>query len=138
MTKRKDEYSVVTYEKPEPIGECPAGIKRIEYIGDDVRTGGELNYYFPALTSGVYNNLYGRLMTLLEATTDKDKLKVVKSLFQRELNDWFDNAERAVKEIDADHTEGHGYYYKNVYIYGANGGRAISGDHPDIGGEIEI
>lgn len=134
MTKRKDEYSVVTYEKQEPVGECPAGIKRTEYIGD----GGELNYFFPAVTDSAYNNLYGRLMTLLEATTDKDKLKVVKNLFQREINDWYDNLEKSVKEIDerqkSDTPDGYGYYYKNVYVYPRTMGRAIRGDHPEIDG----
>jgi hypothetical protein len=134
MTKRKDEYSVVTYEKQEPVGECPAGIKRTEYIGD----GGELNYFFPAVTDSAYNNLYGRLMTLLEATTDKDKLKVVKNLFQREINDWYDNLEKSVKEIDerqkSDSPAEYGYYYKNVYVYPRTMGRAIRGDHPEIDG----
>lgn len=132
MTKRKDEYSVVTYEKSDPVGECPAGIKRIEYIGNGEKD--YLRYYFPALTDSAYNNLYGRLMTLLEATSDRDKLKVIKTLFQRELNDWFDNLEKSVKEIDQRDPEeaNHGYYYKNVYVYPRTMGRAIRGDHPEI------
>lgn len=129
MTKRKDEFSVVTYEKDGQLQ--PAGIKYTEYIGetDSVR------YFTPALTSNAYNNLYGRIMTLIEATTDKHKLKSVKALFQRELNDYFDNLEKSVKELDDEnHIEGHGYYFKNVYVYGrgAHGGRIISGDDPEI------
>lgn len=132
MTKRQDELSVVTYEKNGVI--IPAGIKRTEHIGDDVTTGGEIRYFYPAITSSAYNNLYGRIMTLLEATTDNSKLKVVKALFQRELNDYFDNLEKSVKELDDDHIEGHGYYYKNIYVYGngGNGGRIISGDDPEL------
>ena len=40
--------------------------------------------------------------------------------------------EESVKELDDDHIEGHGYYYKNVYVYGHDMGRAIRGDHPEL------
>lgn len=138
MRKQKDELSVVIYEKQEPIGEVPCGIKRVEYIGD----GGKINYYFPALTSSAYNNLYGRIMTLLEATTDHAKLKVVKTLFQRELNDYFDNLEKSVKEVDERNSDDmdprpFGYMYKNVYVYPKGMGRIIRGDDPQLN-EIDI
>lgn len=139
MTKRPDELSVIVH--PNKIAgmndDVPCGVKRTEFIGDNRTTSGEIPYYYPLLTAPAYNNLYGRVMTMLEATTDKDKLKVVKTLFQRELNDWFSDLEKSVKELDADHTEGHGYYYRNVYVYGKMTGRAISGDHPDLS-EIDI
>lgn len=132
MTKRQDELSVVTFQRDNMT--IPAGIKRTEFIGpsDSVR------YFYPAITDAAYNNLYGRIMTLLEATTDQHKLKVVKTLFQRELNDYFDNLEKSVKELDDEtHVDGHGYYYKNVYVYGNGMGRAVRGDHPELN-DIDI
>lgn len=118
----KDKLSIVVYENADR--EYPVGIKQTEQV-----TG--INYFVPAMTSNAYNNLYGRIMTLVEATTDESKIKSVKTLFQRELNDYFESLERNVQEIDKDHTDGRGYYYKNVYVYGNekyNGGRVITGE----------
>ena len=42
----------------------------------------------PVLDSNVVRNLYGRIMTLVEATTDAHKLKPVKDLFGKEINSW--------------------------------------------------
>ena len=124
--KPKDKLSVVTYERNGELK--PAGILNEVFNGYENGQPTYLNYYIPAITSSTYNNLYGRIMTLVEATTDKAKLRSVKTLFQRELNDYFSNLEKNVQEITQDHIDGHGYYYKNLYVYEdlKNGGRVIS------------
>lgn len=93
-----------------------------------------LTYFTPGITSSAYNNLYGRIMTLVEAVTEDSKIRSVKQLFKRELNDYFENLERNVKELDQDHIAGHGYYYKNVYVYDNQDfpGRIIESDSPKI------
>lgn len=42
----------------------------------------------PVLNIDLVNNLYGRMMTLLEATTDKERLSSVKSVFGKEIKQW--------------------------------------------------
>lgn len=42
----------------------------------------------PIFNSSVTRNLYGRMMTLLEATCETHKLSAVKDLFGKELREW--------------------------------------------------
>ena len=46
----------------------------------------------------VRNNLYGRVMTLVEATTDPVRLKAVKDVFDKELRSWSDDVYRSARE----------------------------------------
>lgn len=126
----KDKLSLVAFEKDGK--QYPAGIKESVFNGLDNGKSIYINYFIPAITTAAYNNLYGRMMTLVEATTEKSKLKSVKSLFQRELNEYFSQLEKSVEELDKDHIKGHGYYYKNVYVYGKNSSRIISDDNTDL------
>lgn len=53
----------------------------------------------PVFNGSLYSNLYGRVMTLIEATTDAYKLKAVKDLFSKELNDWSNDVFQSAREI---------------------------------------
>lgn len=60
---------------------------------------GEGRVIDPVFNSSVTRNLFGRIMTLVEATTDQHKLKAVKDLFARELGDWESEVYSSVREI---------------------------------------
>jgi len=53
----------------------------------------------PVLNYSVYNNLFGRIMTLVEATTDASKLKPVKDLFTKELASWNSDVYNSAREL---------------------------------------
>lgn len=53
----------------------------------------------PILSDSVFNNLYGRMLTLVEATTDPSRLKAVKNVFQKELNSWYSDVHESAREI---------------------------------------
>lgn len=53
----------------------------------------------PVFNSAIYGNLFGRLMTLVEATTDAYKLKAVKDLFSKELQTWSNDVYQSAREI---------------------------------------
>ena len=70
----------------------PAAIK----VGYDngVQVGGMLGSY-PVWDGQSHNNLYARVMTLLEATVENpERLKAIKTLFQKELGDFTDQMNR--------------------------------------------
>lgn len=62
----------------------------------------------PIFNYQVTSNLFGRIMTLVEATCETHKLKSVKDLFGRELRDWEDYVYKSAREIaesgNRDHT----------------------------------
>jgi hypothetical protein len=53
----------------------------------------------PIFNSNVTRNLYGRVMTLVEATTESYKLKAVKDLFGKELGLWERDVYESAYEI---------------------------------------
>lgn len=53
----------------------------------------------PVLNSSVTKNLYGRIMTLVEATTDTSKLKAVKDLFSKELLSWQNDVYSSARQL---------------------------------------
>lgn len=53
----------------------------------------------PIFTFHVTRNLYGRMMTLIEATTDSDKLKAVKDVFSKELRAWENDVYQSARDI---------------------------------------
>jgi hypothetical protein len=65
------------------------------------------------LTDKIIKNLYGRIITLVEATTEAYKLKAVKDLFGKEIRDWstdvygsiYDNGLIINAEMALDHFE---------------------------------
>lgn len=53
----------------------------------------------PVFNNHVTRNLYGRVMTLVEATSDTHKLKAVKDLFSKELTSWENDVYRSARQI---------------------------------------
>ena len=53
----------------------------------------------PVLNHAPYNNLYGRVMTLIEATTDPSRLEAVKNVFSKELLAWFNDVKNDSNDI---------------------------------------
>lgn len=62
----------------------------------------------PVFNDKIARNLYGRIMTLVEATTDPVKLKSVKDVFSKELKLWeedvyeeaFEHCQRASADLE--------------------------------------
>ena len=87
----------------------------------DYGTFGETNLVVdPIFNSQTYNNLYGRLMTLVEATTESYKLKSVKDLFSRELNDWSSSIYESARDIATSNLvdSSHSTMNNNIYLSG--------------------
>ncbi len=57
----------------------------------------------PVFTPHVTRNLYGRIMTLVEATSDQAKLKAVKDLFSKELMSWENDVYRSARQFAQGH-----------------------------------
>lgn len=73
-------------ETPADFQVWPVGI-RASY-SDGVQVGGAVGSY-PVWDGQSHNNLYARVMTLLEATVENpERLKAIKTLFQKELGDF--------------------------------------------------
>lgn len=54
----------------------------------------------PVFDSSAHNNLYGRLMTLVEAIIeDKDRQKAVKDLLRKELGSFSDDLHRSLAQV---------------------------------------
>lgn len=53
----------------------------------------------PVFNNSVARNLYGRVMTLVEATSEQHKLKAVKDLFSKELMAWENDVYRSARQI---------------------------------------
>ena len=60
---------------------------------------GESKIVDPIFSSHVTRNLYGRVMTLVEATSEQHKLKAVKDLFSKELMDWENDVYRSATQL---------------------------------------
>lgn len=60
---------------------------------------GEGDWVDPVFTSQVTRNLFGRIMTLLEATTEPSRLKAVKDVFSKELRSWEDEVYSSATDI---------------------------------------
>jgi len=53
----------------------------------------------PILEWQVMSNLTGRILTLVEATTEAHKLKAVKDLFRKELTSWQSDVYQSAREL---------------------------------------
>lgn len=60
---------------------------------------GEGKIVDPIFNSSVTRNLYGRMMTLVEATCETHKLKAVKDLFSKELLAWENDVYSSARQI---------------------------------------
>lgn len=65
----------------------------------DDGTIGDSKVVDPIFNSHVTRNLYGRIMTLVEATCETHKLKAVKDLFSKELMDWESDVYRSARQL---------------------------------------
>lgn len=74
----------------------PVAVVKEAYEEGDVGYGMVVD---PVFNERVTNNLFGRIMTLVEATTDQHKLKAVKDLFARELGDWETEVRGSAREL---------------------------------------
>lgn len=61
-------------------------------------TGAETVAY-PVFTDAIVRNLYGRIMTLVEATTEVPKMKPVKDIFSKELKAWSEDIHKDAAEL---------------------------------------
>lgn len=60
---------------------------------------GESKIVDPIFDHHVTRNLYGRIMTLVEATSETGKLKAVKDLFSKELMAWENDVYRSARQF---------------------------------------
>lgn len=67
----------------------------------------------PIFDYHVTDNLYGRMMTLVEATTETHKLKAVKDLFSKELGAWASDVYDSAREIANGGDSSHNIYTRN-------------------------
>lgn len=76
----------------------PVAVVREAVAAKDSKTG-EGRIIDPVYDAKVYNNLYGRMMTLLEATIEPQRLKAVKDVFSKELWSWNEDVYRSAREV---------------------------------------
>lgn len=74
----------------------PIAVVRDPYEGEESI---EATIVDPVLNGHITRNLFGRVMTLVEATSDQHKLKAIKDLFARELRDWETEVYTSAREI---------------------------------------
>lgn len=68
----------------------------------------------PIFNDSVYNNLFGRIMTLVEATTESYKLKPVRDLFSKELNNWSSYVYSSARQL-ATYEDNNNIVVDNIY-----------------------
>lgn len=83
----------VIREKPD----SPKALLRMSYTVQG-STGTEV-IVDPVFTDEISRNLYGRIMTLVEATTEPSKLKAVKDVFSKELKAWSNDVYEEAREL---------------------------------------
>lgn len=74
----------------------PVAVVRDRYEGEK---SGEGKIVDPIFNRHVTNNLFGRVMTLVEATCEQSKLKAVKDLFAKELGEWESDVYSSAREL---------------------------------------
>lgn len=78
----------------------------------------EGTYVDPVFNDKVARNLYGRMMTLLEATIEPNRVKAVKDVFSKELKSWESDVYESANEMAGYYT-GYDPTYssmsKNIY-----------------------
>lgn len=67
----------------------------------------------PVFDWHITKNLFGRVMTLVEATTDMHKLSAVKDLFAKELRNWEEDVYRSARELADGGDSSSNLYTKN-------------------------
>lgn len=67
----------------------------------------------PVFDWHITRNLFGRVMTLVEATTDVHKLSAVKDLFAKELKNWEEDVYSSARELANGGSSSNNLYTKN-------------------------
>lgn len=80
-------------------GDFPVCIKYIQHTTFNGQAVPDVLVVDPVYTDALGRNLFGRIMTLVEATTDSYKLKAVKDLFGKEIRDWEHAMFNSAREI---------------------------------------
>lgn len=75
----------------------PVAVVRLPEGDDGIA--GEGKVVDPVFDWHVTRNLFGRVMTLVEATTDMHKLEAVKDLFAKELRSWENDVYSSAHEL---------------------------------------
>ena len=107
MSKREIVYSDGSRGEK---GDFPVAVTYVqELINPDGSNSGHI-VVDPIFNGQINANLYGRIMTLVEATTDAYKLKAVKDLFSKELSSWADDVFQSAREITDGNDSSHNLY----------------------------
>lgn len=72
-----------------------------------------VNIVDPIFDWHITRNLYGRIMTLVEATTDMHKLNAVKDIFSKELVAWENDVYNSARELYEGGNSSSNLYTKN-------------------------
>ena len=74
----------------------PVAVVREKYEGENSAEGKIVD---PVFDWHITRNLFGRIMTLVEATSEQHKLKAVKDLFAKELSAWEQDVYESAREL---------------------------------------
>lgn len=105
------EYTVIFSDGSE-TGDFPVAVKSVQVVGTKEEAGNVV--VDPIFDSNVTRNLYGRVMTLVEATTDSYKLQAVKDLFGKELRSWETDVYDSAREITNKCDSSNNIYTRNL------------------------
>lgn len=100
--KRTDNRSIVYSDGSRgEFGDFPVAVSYLQTYSSPGSTDvvGDYLVVDPIFNSAIEKNLYGRIMTLVEATTDSYKLKAVKDLFSKELKEWSSDIYESARDI---------------------------------------
>ncbi len=85
----------------------PVAVVRMPIEGEESMEGKIVD---PVFDWHITKNLFGRVMTLVEATTDMHKLSAVKDLFAKELRNWEEDVYTSARELaDGGHSSANLY-----------------------------
>lgn len=88
----------------------PVAVVREPYESENGLTGSG-TVVDPIFNENVTRNLYGRILTIVEATCEANKLKAVKDLFSKEITAWENDVYRSARQIADKSTDPN-----NIYI----------------------
>ena len=111
------EFKVVFYGGKE-TGDFPLAVKHTQETNAQIGQAEDENHQVvdPIFNDSVTRNLYGRIMTLVEATTDQYKLQSVKDLFGKELKDWESEVHRSAQEVVNKMDSSHNIYTRDFRL----------------------
>ena len=108
----KTEYKIIFSDGSESAnGDYPVAVKSVQKMTFPEEYDNEV--IDPIFSHHISRNLYGRIMTLVEATTDNNRLKAVKNLFSKELVSWENDVYSSAREIASGGGSSHNLYTRN-------------------------